>query len=107
MNQTFFQPGLADVCSSEEYISFISSVHRGHCNDSDPCKTMIFHNSLKTFFEDSNNTWEEKKQYFAGLSEKNKNIILNIYHLKKFCFYCLLDFLKNNGKNRPMPSLDG
>lgn len=37
-------------------------------------RTMIFHHSLKTFLEDNSKTWNEKKQYFAGLCEENKDI---------------------------------
>ena len=78
MTQEFFQSGIVDVCSSEgnmkEFIFFILDAHCGTCNDSDPWKTMIFHHSLKTSFEHNNNTWNEKKQYFVGLCEENKDI---------------------------------
>ena len=48
-----------------------------HCADN-AYQTLIFPDSLKKFFEDENNTWEEKK-YFKGLYEESKNIFLNIF----------------------------
>ena len=69
MVQQFFQSAVAHVCIREkaatDFIRFILHAHRGrHCHDNS-CPILIFHDSLETFYNDRNNTWEEKN--FAAI----------------------------------------
>lgn len=90
MTEQFFRFSISDICSSKEnvkeFICFIFEAHRSRRCEGNACETLIFHDSLKNFFDDNNNTWEVQKQYFKGLWEENRNIFLSIYHLKMFGF---------------------
>ena len=77
MAEEFFIFAISEVYSSEkklkDFIRFIQEVHcHRTCSYNDPCSIMIFYNSLKKFFDDDANNWEEKKRYFVSLSQKNK-----------------------------------
>ena len=77
MAEEFFIFANSEVYSSEkklkDFIRFIQEVHcHCTCSYNDPCSITIFYNSLKKFFDDDANNWEEKKRYFVSLSQKNK-----------------------------------
>lgn len=77
MAEEFFIFAISEVYSSEkklkDFVRFIQEVHcHGTCSYNDPCSITIFYNSLKKFFDDDANNWEEKKRYFVSLSQKNK-----------------------------------
>lgn len=90
MTEQFFRFSISDICSSKEnvkeFICFIFEAHRSRRCEGNACETLIFHDSLKNFFDDNNNTWEVQKQYFKGFCEENRNIFLSIYYLKMFGF---------------------
>lgn len=65
MSEEFFQTAIAAVCGSEEnaedFIHFVLYV--------------LYYHSLKHFFNDKNNGWEEKNNILFGCVKKTKKFL--------------------------------
>lgn len=68
MTNNFHQITIDDVCrtyqSAKEFIEFVVKAHGEQPCQEDECLTMAFFKSLKNFFSDDNNTFNEKKTIF-------------------------------------------
>ena len=93
ITKQFFEYAIEDTTScvqnAKDFIDFIDRAHGSIYGGTNVCPTHNIFLSLKNFFADEDNSWEEKEQFFIELckeNKKNQNIFMNMYHLKKYGF---------------------